>query len=180
MRHCGVAVLEKGWAIPCGLHLALTHLGGSESINFILTKYRVLAHKLFNVTYGRCTELCQLPGRKHNDLQTIQSAMLAAMIHLQYPNTPFHLFLLLLSRPNPLKQGAVRRKWPFTLVNDCNAALAYLRSFFIIRNISNPQTYSFEAQCKVPTHRQRSKVRRIKYLVINRPSLYSQYKKISS
>ena len=39
MRHCGVAVFEKGLAIPCGLRLALTHLGGSEYINTILTEY---------------------------------------------------------------------------------------------------------------------------------------------
>ena len=42
MRHCGVAVLEKGLAIPCGLRLALTHLGSSESINTILTEYLLM------------------------------------------------------------------------------------------------------------------------------------------
>ncbi len=30
MRQCGVAVLGKGATIPCGLRLALAHLGGSE------------------------------------------------------------------------------------------------------------------------------------------------------
>ena len=40
MRHCGVAVLEKGsCAIPCGLRLALAHLGGSEPVNISLTEY---------------------------------------------------------------------------------------------------------------------------------------------
>ena len=42
MRHCGVAVLGKGWAIPCGLRLALTHLGSSEYINTMLTEYNRL------------------------------------------------------------------------------------------------------------------------------------------
>ena len=39
MRHCGVAVLEKGLAIASGQRLALTHLGGSEYINTMLTEY---------------------------------------------------------------------------------------------------------------------------------------------
>ncbi len=39
MRHCGVAVLGKGLAIPSGLRLALTHLGGSEPVNIGLTEY---------------------------------------------------------------------------------------------------------------------------------------------
>ena len=30
MRQCCVAVLGKGVTIPCGLRLALAHLGGSE------------------------------------------------------------------------------------------------------------------------------------------------------
>ena len=40
MRHCGVAFLGKDLAIPCGLRLALTHLGGSEYINTVLTEYQ--------------------------------------------------------------------------------------------------------------------------------------------
>ena len=39
MRHCGVAVLGKGPAIPCGLRLGLTHLGGSEPVNISLTEH---------------------------------------------------------------------------------------------------------------------------------------------
>ena len=39
MRHCGVAVLGKGLAIPGGLRLALTHLGDSDHINTMLTEY---------------------------------------------------------------------------------------------------------------------------------------------
>ncbi len=41
MIQYGVAVLEKEPAIPCGLRLALDHLGGSESINITLTEYQV-------------------------------------------------------------------------------------------------------------------------------------------
>ena len=39
MRHCGVAVLEKGLAIPYALRLALTHLDGSESVIIKLIDY---------------------------------------------------------------------------------------------------------------------------------------------
>jgi hypothetical protein len=39
MRQCGVAVLEKGLAIPCRLRLALTHLGGSEPGNIMLAEH---------------------------------------------------------------------------------------------------------------------------------------------
>ena len=39
MRHCGVAILGKGLAIPCGLRLALTHLVGSESVIIKLVDY---------------------------------------------------------------------------------------------------------------------------------------------
>ncbi len=36
-RHCGVAVLDKGGAIACGLRLAVTRLRGSENVNLYET-----------------------------------------------------------------------------------------------------------------------------------------------
>jgi ferredoxin len=39
LRHCGVAVLGKDSAIPCGLRLTLTQLGGSEPVNTKLLEY---------------------------------------------------------------------------------------------------------------------------------------------
>ena len=42
MRHCGIVVLVKGLAIPCGLRLALTQLGDSEPVNTKLLVYKAL------------------------------------------------------------------------------------------------------------------------------------------
>ena len=42
---CATAALQslkRALAIPCGLRLALTHLGGSEYINTILTEYQAM------------------------------------------------------------------------------------------------------------------------------------------
>ena len=47
MRHCGVESPWKGLAIPFGLRLALTHLGGSEYINTMLTEYQRLISEHF-------------------------------------------------------------------------------------------------------------------------------------
>jgi hypothetical protein len=35
--------LARAWVIPCGLRHALTHLGGSEHINTVLTECEALA-----------------------------------------------------------------------------------------------------------------------------------------